>query len=408
MISSMEPEAKKNDIVNRRFGRLLFIVVLSLLAGFTGGYALAMRSLGGSSGIAALQEKLGITPNSQTVLKQTLDAIHSEYVNQPVSDSKLFYGALEGMVQSLGDPYSAFFTPEAAKSFKNDLDLSIEGIGAEIGYKGNLLAIIAPLPNSPAEKAGLKAGDLIISIDGVDASTFTLDTAVQKIRGAAGTSVKIIINRGNDDKSFTITRAKIVLDSATFKQYPNDIAYIHIVSFNDKTTSQFDAIIQSLLLKPQKGIILDLRNNPGGILDVAVDVTGEFLGKVVIVREKDALGKERQDKSERTARFPTTPLVVLVNNGSASASEIVAGALQDAKRATVIGTTTFGKGSVQTLENLPDGSQLKMTIAKWYTPNGRSIDKHGITPDVLVPDPTEAGDAKDTQLQKALTILEKK
>jgi carboxyl-terminal processing protease len=408
MISTIDPEVKKVNASTRRFGRLVFIVVISILAGFTIGYALAIHSLGGSSGIAALQDRLGITPNSKTVLNQTLDAIHSEYVNQPVSDSKLFYGALEGMIQSLDDPYSSFFTPEAAKAFKNDLDLSIEGIGAEIGYKGKLLAIIAPLPKSPAEKAGIKAGDLIISIDGVDASTLTLDTAVEKIRGAAGTSVKISIYRGDEEKTFTITRAKIVLDSVIFKQYPNNIAYIQIVSFNDQTTAQFDAIIQALLLQSEKGIILDLRNNPGGILDVAVEVSGEFIGKTVVVREKDAKGNERQDKSDRTARVPNMPLIVLVNNGSASASEIVAGALQDAKRATVLGTTTFGKGSVQSLQNLPDGSQLKITIAKWYTPNGRSIDKLGITPDVKVADPTESGETKDTQLQKALSILEKK
>ena len=180
---------------------------------------------------------------------------------------------------------------------------------------------------------------------------------------------------------------------------------MQVVSFNEETLPKFDAIVRDLLLDKPKGIILDLRNNPGGLLDVAVDLTGEFIGKKVVVKERDAAGEERTDSADRDARLPTTPLVVLVNGGSASASEIVAGALQDEKRATIIGTKTFGKGSVQTLEPLADGSQLKLTVARWFTPLGRTIDGTGIIPDINAADPTKAGDENDTQLKQAIRTL---
>ncbi len=389
----------------RRAGFWVFLVLALLLIGYVAGYGSAMQSFGGKTGISALQERLGVQPANQAVLDKTLESIQQSYVQQPVDQTALFYGALSGIVDSLGDPYSTFFTPTAAKQFAADLNLSIEGIGAEIGFKEKNLAIIAPLPNSPAERAGLRPGDLLVSIDGQDVAPLSLDEAVQRIRGKAGTKVLLVVVRGDAEKSFTVTREKITLDTVTTKRLDHDLAYIRLISFNDQTLPELDTAIRDILLKPPAGIILDVRSNPGGLLDAAIEVTGEFIGKEVVVRERDAKGQEQVERSTRSARFGDIPMVVLVNGGSASASEIVAGALQDAKRATVVGTKTFGKGSVQTLETLPDGSQLKLTIARWYTPFGRSIDKAGIVPDVVVEIPEQAADGADPQLDRAVKIL---
>lgn len=388
--------------------RLGFLLAVSLLVGYIGGYWTANRERGVTNPLNALQALTRLTPNAPAVYDSVLKQIQQHYVLQPVDSTKMFYGALSGLVHSLGDPYSTFFTPDAATAFKNDLDLSIEGIGAEIGYKTKRPAIIAPLPSSPAERAGLKAGDYLLTVDSRDVTNLTIDEIVGYIRGKAGTKVKMTVERNAKELSFTVQRERIIIASVTSRRLAGNIALVNVVSFNEETLSKFDAVVRGLLLDKPKGIILDLRNNPGGLLDVAVDLTGEFIGKQVVVKERDATGKERVDTASRDARLAATPLVVLVNGGSASASEIVAGALQDDKRATLVGTKTFGKGSVQSLEPLPDGSQLKLTIARWFTPLGRTIDGTGITPDIVVADPTEAGDEKDQQLQRALKLLTEK
>ncbi len=385
--------------------RVTFFVSVGVIAGFIFGVVVANRQNGQSNPLHALEAVSGLAPNAQRVYDGILHAIQTEYAHQPVTNETLFYGAMSGLVRSLGDPYSTFFTPADAQSFQNDLNLSVDGIGAEVGAKDGQLVIIAPLPQSPAEKAGLKPGDAIVQIDGQDTTNLNVDQAVQKIRGKAGTVVKLLIGRNGKTQDISVTRDHVVVPSVTSRTVGDKLQLVTIVSFNDDTVPALNTIIQNILLNKPKGIILDLRNNPGGLLDSAVSVAGEFLGKTVIVRERDAQGKENVDSASHDARIPSTPVVVLVNGGSASAAEILAGALQDAKRATIVGQKTFGKGSVQTLEKLPDGSELKLTIAAWFTPKGRTIDKVGITPDVVVADPTEAGDAKDDQLQRAMQIL---
>lgn len=385
-----------------------FLVAVVLTLGFIGGYWTANRERTLRNPLNALRALTDLTPSAAAVYDGVLKQIQQQYVGQPIDTTKLFYGALSGLVRSLGDPYSTFFTPEAATAFKNDLDLSIEGIGAEIGFKEKRPAIIAPLPSSPAERTGLKAGDFILSVDARDVTGLTIDEIVGYIRGKAGTKVTLVIERAAKELSFTVQRERITIASVTSRRLDGSIALVSVVSFNEETLSKFDVIVRDLLLDKPKGIILDLRNNPGGLLDVAVQFTGEFIGKQVVVKERDAAGKERTDAADREARLAGIPLVVLVNGGSASASEIVAGALQDYKRADTVGTKTFGKGSVQTLEPLADGSQLKLTVAKWYTPLGRSIDGTGITPDVIEPDPTQEGDGNDAQLQRALKLIREK
>jgi len=398
--SNIPPQPRRTKPIG-----LGFLLAIILLVGFIGGYWTANREKGLVNPLNALQALTRLSPNAPAVYDGVLKLIQQQYVLQPVDSTKLFYGALSGLVRSLGDPYSTFFTPEAATAFKNDLDLSIEGIGAEIGYKEKRPAIIAPLPASPAEKTGLKAGDFLLTVDEKDVTSLSIDEIVSNIRGKAGTKVNIVVERSAKELPFTVQRERITIASVTNRRLDGNLALVQVVSFNEETLPKFDAIVRDLLLDKPKGIILDLRNNPGGLLDVAVDLTGEFIGKKVVVKERDAAGQERTDSSDRDARLPQTPLVVLVNGGSASASEIVAGALQDEKRATIVGTKTFGKGSVQTLEPLADGSQLKLTVARWFTPLGRTIDGTGITPDTTAADPTKAGDENDTQLQQAIRIL---
>jgi carboxyl-terminal processing protease len=342
--------------------------------------------------------------------------VKSESLHQPVNEPQMFYGALKGMVASLKDPYSVYFDPDEAKNFASQLDGTFEGIGAEIGYKNSQIIVIAPLPETPAAKAGLMAGDMIIKVNKEDtANMMSLDEAVSKIRGPGGTTVTLTIFRTGwkDTKDFVITRQKIVVASVSSKMIDlagkddtkGNIAEITISQFNDDTVPGFDKAARDAVLHGAKGVVLDLRNDPGGYLDAAVEVGGGWTtGTIVIERSSD--GTEQTFAPKRTPVFGDTPTVVLVNGGSASASEIVSGALQDYGKATLVGETTFGKGSVQNYQDLADGSAIKLTVAEWLTPKGRSIDKQGITPNVVVKDTEDDIKAgNDPQLTKALDIL---
>lgn len=338
---------------------------------------------------------------------QVWNVLKQHYLRTPFSDTKLFYGSLEGMVAALGDPYTVFFNPDTNKKFNQELSGKFDGIGAEIGMKNQMITVIAPLPDSPATKAGIRAGDQIIAIDGVDTSAMTVDEAVSRIRGKKDTTVTLTIVHADENTrhDFTITRAQITVHSVKEKFLPENIAMISVSEFGGDTNAEFDRAVQETLVKNPRGIILDLRNNPGGFLETAVSMAGEWItpGKVVVVQQN----QERQEFVARgRARFAGIPTIVLVNGGSASASEILSGALQDYHFATLVGTQTFGKGSVQDVENFDDGSAVKYTIAEWLTPLGRSINKVGITPDVVVP-VTEADitATKDPQLTKAIELL---
>jgi carboxyl-terminal processing protease len=336
-----------------------------------------------------------------------LDLVKQNYVHQPVADTKLFYGALTGIVSAVEDPYTVFFDPDMAKKFQQELEGAFEGIGAELGIKNKQLTIIAPLSGTPAERAGLKAGDAILAIDGKDTIDMALDYAVSLIRGVKGTEVNLTIWREDWEKpkDFKITRDRIEIASVKWEMKKN-IAYVEINHFNEDTTKRFNQAIVEMLSKNPKGIILDLRNNPGGFLDGAVDIAGEWIEKDVIVIEQMDDGQKNEERSDGLARLQNLKTIVLVNEGSASASEIVAGALQDYGKATIVGKKTFGKGSVQNFESLPDGSAVKITVAEWLTPKGRLIDKEGVVPDLEV-DLTEEdyNASRDPQMDKAIEIL---
>jgi len=336
------------------------------------------------------------------------DKVKAKYVKQPVTEQDMFYGAIQGMVMALGDPYSLYFPPKEAEDFAKDLSGELEGIGAEIGIKDNQLVVVAPLPDSPAEKAGLRPGDKILYID--KESTFGMDvnTAVSKIRGEANTKVTLTITRNGLAKTseITITRLKINIPSILFSVKPDNIAYLRVMQFNDATTNQLNTYIKQIQSRGSKGIILDLRNNPGGYLSAAIEMASEWVTEGVVVSEKGMDGQSQEHQTQGRHRLAGIKTVVLINKGSASASEIVAGALQDSKRGVLIGEQTFGKGSVQDFETFPDGSALKLTVAEWFTPNGRNINKEGVKPDIEVKEDWENEKVgEDSVLSEALKLM---
>lgn len=313
--------------------------------------------------------------------------VKENYVDQPVDEVKLFYGAIQGLVSGLNDPYSMYFPPQEAKEFAASLAGEFEGIGAEVGYEGKELIIVAPLAQSPAEKVGLKSGDRILKIDGEETTGMSLGQAVTKIRGKGGTSVTLSIYRPStkDINDYTIVRDTIVVPSVEYSM-KGSVAYIRLNQFNDDTWPIFDKAVKEAKKQNATGVILDMRGNPGGYLETAIQVASEWIPKGVIVREKNSKGAEVVHDTVGSHRLAGVPTVVLVDDGSASGSEIVAGALKDYNVATVMGIKTFGKGSVQDFGPLPDGSAVKITIAKWFTPLGNQIDKTGILPDIEVKD----------------------
>lgn len=320
---------------------------------------------------------------------------------------KLEYGAVKGFVTAIGDPYSVFMTPEESKEFENGLEGQLEGIGAELEVKDGKLIVVTPIKNSPAMEAGVRSGDIIYKIDGDLAEEMTLFEAIKKIRGKKGTTVTLTILREGIPRPIilTIIRSEITIDSITLKKLDGDIFHLAINQFNDHTKSEFNDAIQTILLEKAKGLVLDVRGNGGGYLDTSIDILSELLsGKktAAIIKKRDA-SKNETVKTSGSGRLSDIPLVVLVDKGSASASEIVAGAIQDYKRGIVIGEKTFGKGSVQELSELADGSRLRMTIAKWFTPLDRSIDEVGVAPDQEVKMTEEDFEKnRDPQLDAAL------
>lgn len=340
-------------------------------------------------------------------LFRAMQIIKSRYVENTSADT-LLTGAIKGMVSSLGDPHSIYMDPKMFKDFMVETEGSFGGVGIVLGAKEKVLTVVSPIEGTPGEKAGIKSGDSIIKINGQDTKTMALDEAVSKIRGPEGTQVTLTILRGQDIRDYTLTRSNIQIKTVSGKMLPENIGYMRISMFNEQTNNEFVKKYQELEKEGMKAIILDLRDNPGGLLDECVKVANKFVpkGPVVSVVTRDG----RRDTSTSNLEAVKYPCVVLVNGGSASASEIVAGAIQDTGAGTLIGTKTFGKGSVQTIMRLDGGAAIKLTIAKYYTPGGRSINGVGIEPDVKVdlPEKMDGTEMKDTQLDKALEIVKSK
>jgi carboxyl-terminal processing protease len=375
------------------------------------------------SGDRALYEQIELFSNAMTI-------VQSEYVEE-VEPKKLVYGALEGLLSSL-DSYSQFMDPDSFKEMEIDTRGEFGGLGIEIGIRDGVLTIIAPIDGTPAEKAGLKAGDKIVKIDGGLTRGLKLTEAVKKLRGKPGTKVALTVLREGEGKllDFTITRNIIKIKSVKLaKVLTDDIGYIRLVEFQENTPRELVTQLSGLKKEGMKALILDLRNNPGGLLDVSYKVADKFLppGKTVVLLKGRIPEQNKEYKSSGKKSFTDFPMVVLVNEGSASASEIVAGAIQDNKRGIILGTKTFGKGSVQTVLPLKDGSAVRLTTAAYYTPAGRIIKDKGIVPDLEVKlkaesekpekkkdvfdkvekkkDVKDEGPALDNQLQAGIDVL---
>ncbi len=327
-----------------------------------------------------------------------------------IDNQKVLYGAIEGMTNSLDDPYTNFFEPVQAKQFQEDLSGSFSGIGVEIGIRKDMLTVVAPLKGTPGEKAGLQSGDVIVKIDGTDSLNMATEEAVNLIRGTKGTAVTLNIMRDewNNTKDIIIIRDTIKIPDMEWSLKNGDTAYIQLYQFDEPLASDFQRVALEILQSPAKKIVLDLRDNPGGYLDVAQMLAGWFLqnGQTVTIEDFGESKPQQIYKTEGNGAFVNYPIVVLINQGSASASEILAGALRDNRNVKLIGEKSFGKGSVQEVINLNGGSFLKITIAHWLTPKGDSISEIGLTPDIKV-DITEQDIelGKDPQLDKALEII---
>ncbi|MEJ0020996.1 MAG: S41 family peptidase [Candidatus Doudnabacteria bacterium] len=392
----------------------LYAIVLVLAVAFYGlGYGVGAGRIQVQSGKLSISQ--GNVPNNSadySLLWNALDLLNSKYVDRPLDQQKLMYGAVSGMVAAAGDPYTTFFDPDDAKAFTEQLSGTFSGIGAEVGAKDNQIVIIAPLPDTPASRAGLMADDIILDIDDISTQGMTVDQAVTKIRGQAGTSVKLtILHKGKTSPTqISIMRAQIQVKSVkldTKTVSGKKIAVIKINEFGDDTKGLLDQAIDSVTSGNYSGVVLDLRNNPGGYLETAVSTISDWIDANQLALKEISYGNSEKDyTTSGVPRMKGMKTVVLVNGGSASASEIVAGALQDYKVATLVGEKTFGKGSVQELQELPGNSEIKITVAKWYTPKGRGINKVGLDPDInVVLTPADATNNKDPQMDKALQLL---
>jgi len=349
-----------------------------------------------------------------SLLKKAWDQVSANYVDpDKIDNEKMIYGAVSGMVDAIGDPYTEFFDPEEAKKLQEDIAGSFEGIGLQLGVKNKQITAISPIKGTPAERAGLKPGDLILAVDKKPTADISIDEVVSMIRGPKGTKVVLTIARGEENKDIEITRDIIKVPSMEWKMVTTEdgkkIAHVSLFQFSDTVYQDFKKASFEILNNNVSGIVLDMRNNPGGLVNQATDIAGWFLnvGDVILV-EQDRDGTKTEFKSNGPSNFSSIPMVVLINEGSASASEILAGALKDDRKILMIGQTSFGKGTVQKIIDFDDGSNLKVTIAKWYTPSGVRIQDTGIVPDIAVELTVEDYDqGKDPQMERALQEIEK-
>jgi len=350
-----------------------------------------------------------------SMLKKAWDQVSTDYVDpDKIDKKKMTYGSIAGMIKAIGDPYTEFYNPEEAKKLQEDISGSFEGIGLQIGVKNKQITAISPIKGTPAEKAGLRPGDIILAVDKRPTAGLSIDEVVSIIRGPKNTKVVLTISREESEaKDIEIVRAIIKVPSMDYEiKETSDgkkIAYISLYQFSDTISQDFKTAAVNILNSNVSGIILDMRGNPGGLVNQATAIAGWFLDKgQLVLTEQDKNGEKIKLNANGPSSFASIPLIVLVNEGSASASEILAGALKDNKQALIIGTNSFGKGTVQKIVDFEDGSSLKVTIAKWYTPLGVRIQDTGIEPDIKVElTGKDYEQDKDPQLDRALQEIEK-
>jgi carboxyl-terminal processing protease len=402
--------------LNLRVARLTIIVLLLVVVSGWIGFWLGTHQFQVDFGQkTSIKIDRKIPPDKQDVdfalFWDVWDRLEKNYLEkEDINPAQMVFGAIQGMVASLGDPYTVFLKPPENKEVKDDLNGSFEGIGIQLGYKDDQLAVIAPLKGTPADKAGVKAGDLILKINEESASGLSADEAAQKIRGPKGSKVKLILIHSGEKESYEveIVRDTIVVPSVEvdfLSANGQTVAHLKLLKFGDRTADEWEkAISQIINHQPQvAGVVLDLRNNPGGYLTSSVFIASEFLSSGIVVQQEGADSSRETYSVNRQGELLNQPLVVLINEGSASASEIVAGSLRDHQRAEIVGAKSFGKGTIQEAEDLPGGAGLHITTARWLLPSGESVDETGLKPDVEVKDDSQT--ETDEQLEKAIEVL---
>ena len=386
-------------------------------AGFVTGSQFDSLNLFGSAGFTAplpaseplVQGEEDTEDVDMSVFWEVWATLEDRFYYEVPSEEERVQGAIQGLIQSLDDPYTAYIPPDLAAVLREDTTGEFEGIGAfvEEAPEGGV-QIIRVFEEGPAEEAGMEAGDIVVAVDGQDVTGMILNEALLLIRGEAGTTVRLTVFRMEEDEmlEFSVTRERLLVPTVESEMLEDNVGYVALFQFNAIATRELRAAVEDLMNQGAESIILDIRNNPGGFLDEAVSVADLFLPRGIVLIERNVDGREQTFRTRSGDIAEDVRLVVLVNENSASASEIVAAAVQDNGRGTLIGETTFGKGSVQLLYNLSDGSQLRVTYANWYTPDDVSISENGVEPDIVVEADEADTSADDVQLERALEFLQ--
>jgi len=385
---------------------MIVVAILFALAGFGGGYLFAQTSW-----TPATLSLAGTTPEEVSDFGpfwEVWDLVHTRYYEQPVDDTVLMEGAINGMLSVLEDPHTRYLSPEAERAAQQSMEGEIQGIGAEVEAVDDNIVIVSPIEGSPAEAAGLLPGDILRQADGVELTGMNLFDAAQLVRGPAGTAVHLVVERNGELLDFEIVRDVVRIISVRGEILEDGLAYIRLSHFGTTTDEELEALLPTLLAENPAGLILDLRRNPGGALDTTVNIADEFLDEGAVLVQRFGDGQERIYESSDAGLAQDIPIVVLIDEGSASASEVLAGAIRDRDRGILIGQSSFGKGTVQTWHTLSNEGGVRITIAEWLTPGELSIHENGLDPDYFIPLPEAAvlEEFEDTQLQAAIDYLQ--
>lgn len=432
----MDNQIEKKSYFSLKTVRTIVLLVSALIIAGNIGYGFGKKGTSFSISEKKLIMNASPPPNREVdfaLFWEVWNRLEQKYVDKSKIDyQKMMQGAISGMVASVGDPYTVYLPPKENKDFKEDLGGSFEGIGAQLGSRDDRVVVIAPLRDHPAEKAGIRAGDWVVRVNDEETLGWSVPQTVTKIRGKKGTLVKLtVIHEGeNEQKDLQVIRDTIIVksveselkslvscalndkkstSSSVVSQNCGQVAYVKLARFGDQTNDEWNSVaatVRTQLTQGARGIVLDLRNNPGGYLQSAIYVASEFIKSGVIVQQENSDGTRETYSVTRIGNLLDVPLVVLLNKGSASASEILAGALRDHNRATIVGETSFGKGSIQTPEDLPDGSGIHITTARWLLPNGDQIHGKGIAPDIEIKNASGSATIDD-QLERAIEELTK-